>query len=229
MKIGFISDIHANEPALDAVLTKLDELGVDEILCAGDIVGYYTRPGECINTIRSLDIPTLKGNHDEALVSGTPGDFNIYAKRAIDWNRRQLEEDQIDFLKNLSQKHYGDYEGTELMMVHGSPSNPLREYVFPEDITEDFIDYHFRSDAPDVLVLGHTHKPFARTVLGTTVINPGSVGQPRDGDPRAGFATYDTRTQEVEHYRIEYEIEELVQEIHEYLPRKLADRLKEGK
>jgi predicted phosphodiesterase len=204
---ALISDIHGNLEALEVVLSDIQAQGITEIYCLGDIVGYGPNPRECIDRVMETCEITLLGNHDQGAMFDPDG-FNIGAERAIFWTREQLESpgDRInnqkrwEFLGELPRSHrFGDF-----LFVHGSPRNPLSEYIFPEDIYN-----HRKMERLFQLVgrycfQGHTHVPgiftesyqfFAPEEIdleytlgeGKVMVNVGSVGQPRDGDNRACY------------------------------------------
>lgn len=228
MKIGVISDIHSNSVALDTVLNQPDIQSADAIYCVGDLVGYYSRPNEVVERIREERIPSVMGNHDSAVVESTPSSFSLYAKRAADWNRRSLTENNIEFLGKLPLKIRKFVSDRDLLVVHGSPKNPLSEYIFKEDIDELFLDFYF-DVPPEVIVMGHTHLPFVETVGNTLVVNPGSVGQPRDRDPRASYGIIDLNSLSCQIHRVEYDIEKIAKDTSQELPKALSDRLYEGR
>jgi diadenosine tetraphosphatase ApaH/serine/threonine PP2A family protein phosphatase len=211
MRRALISDIHGNLEALEVVLSDIKVQGITEIFCLGDIVGYGPNPRECIDRVREICKVTLLGNHDQGAMFDPDG-FNIGAERAIFWTREQLEcptdrinnERRREFLRQLPHSYrLGSY-----LFVHGSPRNPLSEYIFPEDIYN-----HRKMERLFPLVerycfQGHTHIPgiftedfqfFApdqvnleyRLGAGKLLINVGSVGQPRDGDNRACYVILD--------------------------------------
>lgn len=228
MKIGFISDIHANEPALLAVLQEIEDQDIDEILCAGDVVGYNAFPNQVVGHLRENDVTSIRGNHDEAVLTSTPINFNISAKRAIDWTRRNLSSESLSYLETLDYEYRAKKGDLDVYMVHGSPKDKLNQYVRKDSITENKIQSWFDT-VPDIIILGHTHQQFVRQTDIATVVNPGSVGQPRDGDPRAGYAVLDVSSNEINSHRVEYDIEKAADQTQKYLPRKLADRLYKGR
>ncbi|MGM0380501.1 MAG: metallophosphoesterase family protein [bacterium] len=235
----FISDIHGNKLALQAVL---EQLKGKNIYCLGDIVGYGPRPAGCVEIIRNNCRETIQGNHDAA-VTGQHDytTFTAPARRSTQWTRKRLNSGQLNFLRNLPLS----LEKSNICLYHGSPAEPLRRYVeTPADIQSA---YH-ETEKPDLLVLGHTHKPYLYLVeedeliagaiepgerielpAGGAVMNPGSVGQPRDGDSRAAYACYWPESKEVSFYRVQYDIEEVCELIEkENLPDFLCERLREG-
>ena len=245
---AFISDIHGNVEALQAVLADIRGQGIAEIFCLGDIVGYGPNPADCIDLVRKHCKVVLLGNHDQAALFDPEG-FNAGAERAIFWTRKILEtgpraesEARWEFLGELPRIHRDGY----LMFVHGSARNPLNEYVFPEDIYNQrkmekifaLVDRH--------CFQGHTHIPgvfteeldflapeeidFVHPLTDRkTLVNVGSVGQPRNGDPRASYVVL---ADGVVHFkRVDYPFEVTRQKIHENpdLDNFLGDRLVEGR
>lgn len=219
MRIGLISDIHSNLPALEAVLEDMPE--VDGLVCAGDVVGYYTWPAACVDIMRERDVPTVMGNHDRAVVEDSAFRFHGSARAGLEVARADLDDAQLDWLRSLPDDRVL-FDG-QLRVVHGHPRDPNR-YTYPEEVGPNIL-----RDEP-ILVLGHTHVQFTKRVDGGLVINPGSVGQPRDGDPRAAYAVLDLDAMEVDEYRVDYPIDRTVQGVRSAgLPSGLADRLHEGR
>ena len=220
MKVAVLADIHANLPALEKVLEEIK--GMPKF-CCGDLVGYNPFPNEVIDLVKKENIASILGNHDYAVLTGDTSWFNPAAARAIEWTIRELTSDNLDFLKNLAQTY-----DNEFYMIHGSPKNPLDEYIHPEEpdyVFEDFFNY----TKSDIIVLGHTHVPFVKRIDEKLVFNPGSVGQPRDLDNRASYAILDTKTKEVQIKRADYDIEKTADVIvKKGLPERLARRLFSG-
>ena len=249
MKRAVISDVHSNIEGLSAVLDDIREQGITQVYCLGDIVGYGPNPRECIALVMKCQV-CLLGNHDQGALFDPEG-FNSGAERAIFWTRSQLEcsdghADAIrrrwDFLGELPRNRQED----NLLFVHGSARNPLNEYVFPEDI------YNKRKlDKIFALIhghafQGHTHVPgiftesfefFSPEELDyqfrltdrKTMVNVGSVGQPRDGDSRSCYVVLDDDT--VHFRRVEYPLEETIEKIYAVpeLDDFLGDRLRDGR
>ncbi|MEM4780882.1 MAG: metallophosphoesterase family protein [Halalkalicoccus sp.] len=219
MRVGLVSDIHANRIALDAVLDDMPP--VDRLFCAGDVVGYNPWPAECLETVRERGIPTVLGNHDRAVASDTAFRFNVMAKAGVEHARRELSDEQLDWLARLPE------ERTELdgrvKLVHGHPENP-DHYTYPDEFSSDLLGEE------ELLVMGHTHVQ-AHAVYGTGIVcNPGSVGQPRDGDPRAGYAVVDLDNREVYERRVEYDVDRVIEAVSEAgLPERIGSRLREGR
>lgn len=219
MRVGLLSDIHSNLPALETVLEHMPE--VDTLVCAGDVVGYYTWPAECVEVLRDRSVPTVMGNHDRAVAGDTAFRFHGSARAGLEYARDELTSQDLTWLQSLPDDRVL-FDG-RLRLVHGHPRDPDR-YTYPEEVTDDIL-----VDEP-VLVLGHTHVQFAKTVSDGLVINPGSVGQPRDGDPSAAYAVVELDTLEVTQYRVKYPIDKTADAVAEAgLPSGLADRLYEGR
>ena len=249
MKRAILSDIHGNLEALDAVQADMASQGVDSVYCLGDIVGYGPNPRECIDRVMTYQLSIL-GNHDQGALYDPEG-FSSGAERAIFWTRDQLEMDSGDptkqsrrweFLSELPRTHR---EG-QFTYVHGSVRNPLSEYVFPEDV------HNFRKLEKIFALIeryafqGHTHVPGVFTEdgrfldpeeiagryplpSGKMMVNVGSVGQPRDGDPRACYVILTDN--QVEFRRVGYPVEKTMEKIYKIpeLDPFLADRLQDGR
>lgn len=225
MLIGLISDVHSNAVALKAVLEELDQLRVKTILHAGDIVGYNPYPDETIDLFKKKNIVSVLGNHDRAFITGDTY-FNSDASEAIEWTRKTASVDSLNYVKRLKDKLTIEAKGERIVLFHEGPKN-FPEYIFPENVTPDLLS----NINGDVLVLGHTHKPFIMD-YGTRglIVNPGSVGQPRDGNPDASFAVLDTVTREIKLKRTKYDIEKVIEDmLTANLPEALAYRLRAGR
>lgn len=196
MKTAFISDIHGNFEALKAVFSELDKLGVFKIYCAGDIVGYYSQINECCKELRLRGIPTVMGNHDWYMAGGGFCPRSKSVNDCLAYQRGVIEKENLDWLKTLPvQMQIGN-----IQMVHGGWADPLDEYLKPSQ-------EYFEKVLGEVFVSGHTHVQTIRKFGNKTYCNPGSVGQPRDGDPRAAFAVYDGS--EFELHRVEYDMQKV--------------------
>jgi len=227
MLIGLLADIHSNLPALQAVLEEMELLGAQKLLCAGDLVGYNPFPNEVLEMVQRHRITCILGNHDRGVLSGDTSWFNEEAAEAIEWTRKRLDRGSIDYLRSLPSRLELELGGRPALMVHGSP-NDDDEYVFP--LTEDTWPYGSRGAR--LVIMGHTHVQWTArySSLGITVVNPGSVGQPRDLDARAAFALMDTKGLSVGLHRVEYDIDRTARAvIANGLPRWLADRLRDGR
>lgn len=226
-KVALVSDVHANLPALESVMPFID--GSDRVVCTGDLVGYYPFPNQVARRAREDGWICVKGNHEHALVEGASG-FNPVAAEALRWTARELNEANEGWLRDLPSERCLKIAGMRFVVTHGAPGD-INRYVMPGLTDLEAEGLLARADA-DVLVLGHTHKPFHRTVEGGHLINPGSVGQPRDGDPRASMASLDISPDDVlvDQVRMDYPIEEVQEEVEdEGLPASLGHRLLRGR
>ncbi|NNF03739.1 MAG: metallophosphoesterase family protein [Rhodothermales bacterium] len=211
MRIALFSDIHANLPALEAVLTDIDDRDVDAVYCLGDLVGYATWPNEVVTTIRARGIPTIAGNYDEGvgLASDDCGcayktdDDRARGALSIAYTNRTVTDSVRDYLRRLPRHmrltclegRLADARPLDVLLVHGSPRR-INEYLF-EDRPEKSVSRLFAESGADVIVCGHTHKPYHRKLARgddggfNHLVNIGSVGKPKDGDPRACYAILD--------------------------------------
>lgn len=248
MKRAIISDIHGNLEALEAVLNDIQDRGVREIYCLGDMVGYGPNPRECVDYALGFQQCVL-GNHDQGALYDPEG-FSSGAERAIFWTRDQLEQDpnveqasrRWDFLCELPRQIR---EGSQLF-VHGSARNPLNEYVFPEDIYNPRKLNRLFSLIPGICFQGHTHVPGVFTETGRflspqdlsgrvqvggekMMINVGSVGQPRDGIRDSSYVIWDDGS--IRFQRVPYPVETTIAKIYAIpeLDNYLGDRLREGR
>ena len=225
--VAVISDVHANLEAFEAVLREIEGL---DVLCLGDLVDYGANPNEVIELIRSRGIRTVMGNHDWAAVSGDTSLFNPKAAMSSIWTRKQLSGDNLDFLSTLSPEFRTPLEGTPCYFTHGSPDDRLWEYVDPSTHA-DMFGHYLSSLGVALIGLGHTHVPYVWEERGRRVFNPGSVGQPRDGNPRSSYALFRTGggKPRVELRRVEYDIQKAASKIREAgLPESHASRLFSG-
>jgi putative phosphoesterase len=219
MLVGVLSDIHANRIALDAVLDDMPD--VDAMICAGDVVGYNPWPAECVDEIRGRDVPTVMGNHDRAVVTGTGFGGNGMADAGARYAHDVLDDDRIEWLAGLPDSRYR-FDG-RVRIVHGHPDDPDR-YTYPSLFSPRLLGEE------DVLVMGHTHVQAHERFDEGIVLNPGSVGQPRDGDPKAAYALVDLDAMTVTERRVEYDIEAVVEAIEAAgLPEATGTRLRKGR
>ena len=241
MLYAIISDVHANIDALEVVFNRLDSIGVEKVVCLGDVVGYNAEPNECVAMIASRNIQTILGNHD-AVACGIeePWGFNPVALAAVVWTREQLHESTLEWLRGLPDAlNYGPF-----VAVHGAPKNH-NTYLFS---WEDTLPHVYFMDEQNcrICFMGHTHTPAVFSTDGTYCldeknritldpekvyfINPGSVGQPRDDNPSAAFGLFDTETRVFELVRTAYDVDRASQRVRDAkLPRFLADRLLMGR
>ena len=218
MRAGVISDVHANQVALEAVLGDMPD--VDALVCAGDVVGYNPWPSDCVGALRQRGVPTVMGNHDRAVVTGTGFAGNGMADAGVEHARERLNETAMEWLSDLPGERLL-FEG-RMKVVHGHPDDPDR-YTYPAMFSERLLE------GEDVLVMGHTHVQAHEIYDDGVVMNPGSVGQPRDDDPRAAYAVVDLGALTVEEHRVEYDVDRVIEAVEAAgLPRQTGERLRKG-
>ncbi|MCF7811864.1 metallophosphatase family protein [bacterium] len=224
--MAVISDIHGNLQALEAVLTSIDDEHVDKVFCLGDIVGYGARPNECINLICTRQIPCILGNHDEAaLGTGDIENFNLFAREAIIWTTSVLDSDSKAVLSGLKMT----MSVNNILFVHSEPCQPKAWHYL---ISQADALRAFESFNQHICFIGHSHNPLMFKEPGSKrrIINVGSVGQPRDHDPRACWGLYDSNEDDFKWIRVEYPVRVTGKQIIEAgLPGFLADRLISGR
>ncbi|MGO9751903.1 MAG: metallophosphoesterase family protein [Solirubrobacteraceae bacterium] len=242
MRVAIVSDIHGNRQALEAVLDELDACGLDALWCLGDIVGYGAEPEACVEAIRRRAAICLAGNHDLG-VTGTLAlsDFSYAARTAAEWTRAQITAGTRAYLRSLAPMH----EQASVGLYHGSPRDPIWEYVLSSSLADLCLDVQPHR----VCLVGHSHVAlsFRRSPGGAAsgerrgdgdlldisggewLLNPGSAGQPRDGDPRAAWLELDLAGWTATFHRTEYDIEAAAAAIlGAGLPESLAERLSFG-
>ncbi len=241
MRFAVISDIHANLHALEAVLAAIDAEGVDEIWCLGDVVGYGPRPNECVRLVHERTSLGLAGNHDLAVLGRIDLEtFVGEAGEAARWTQTVLDPEAAGYLGALPSAA----SAHGIALAHGSPRDPVWEYV----LTEAAAEAAFAATADDLVLVGHSHVALwvssragalaggpaeAGKELdlgsGRHLLNPGSVGQPRDGDPRAAWLVIDVGAGRATYRRTDYPIARTQAEMREHgLPQNLAERLAHG-
>lgn len=242
MRYGIFSDVHSNLEALQACLSAYKEENIDKYLCIGDVVGYGANPGECIDKVRQISAFTCAGNHDWASVNlFSLEHFNPYAREAVIWTKDNLRESDRVFLESLKLV----FIDSEITLVHGTLDHP-NEFNY---LTDAYIaEETFKLMSTNVCFVGHTHNPGvfskdnkdhiyyrkeSQMYLNETdryVVNVGSVGQPRDGNPDAAFCIYDTEKRSMEIKRASYDIKTARSKIIDKgLPKFLGDRLISGR
>ena len=243
MLLGIIADLHANLEATQAVLRQLDEIRPDRVICLGDATGYYANPNEVVALVRERNIEMLMGNHDSAVCGiEEPWFFNENAQAAIRWQSERLLPEHRDWLSALPAQLVID---SDTLAVHGAPGNR-------DDYIVDWLDAmrhleHLVRMKVRVCFFGHSHRatllsergsllrkngsnPYEISPANRYFINPGSVGQPRDRDPRAAFGLYETERRIFEFRRVDYDIYTAARKVMDAgLPLQLARRLTEGR
>jgi putative phosphoesterase len=193
-RAAVITDIHANLPALRAALARVDELGIERVYCGGDLVGYGPHPNEVCALIQERGIPTIYGNYDHAIARDehdcgcayiTPHDREL-GQESVEWTLVHTQRASKEFMRELRFDLHFDVGEVGVHLVHGSPRK-VNEYLF-EDKPASLYERLAAAEQDRVLVFGHTHKPWVRDHGGVRFVNCGSVGKPKDGDPRGAFA-----------------------------------------
>jgi putative phosphoesterase len=226
LKVLVVSDIHSNLAALEAVLE--DAGPWDAAISAGDTVGYGPSPEGCIDRLYFKGFRCVAGNHDNAVATVETDWFNDDAQEAIRINRGQLSGASLRWLGKLPIELRLELDGFRMSVYHGSPTEPLTSYIYP-DYAEEHAESFLTQTGAEILILGHTHVPYKIEKGGRFMLNPGSVGQPRDGDPRASYLMLETDLLEVEHRRVEYNIDATAEAIDAIgLPHRFATRLYNG-
>jgi len=225
MRILVIADVHANWPALEAIVAAEPH---DYLMVGGDLVSYGPHPSEVVDVIRTHATVVVRGNHDEALAHGVdcrcaPASKPLAeATRAV--HRRLLSSEQTAYLGALPLTGTLDVGGTTLFSVHASPREHLYRYTLTPDAPEADLREEVAGIREDFILLGHTHFPMIRHVGDQTLINPGSAGQPRDGDPRASYAVIEDGVPYLR--RVDYDVERTVRDLRGLsLPSAIVDRL----
>jgi len=231
MNVGVISDIHGNRVALREVLADMPP--VDHLICAGDVVGYNPWHADCVDTMRgepdalpegpwpTVPIATVMGNHDRAVADEMPFTFNGMAQAGVEHAKAQLDDEQLAWLADLPDELllYDD----RVKMIHGHPDDP-DHYTYPDEFGPELLDEE------ELLVLGHTHHQHHEIYDEGIVCNPGSVGQPRDGNYRAAYAVVDLDERNVEEHRVGYDTGAVIDAVDEAgLPQEIGFRLTQGR
>ncbi|MGQ9801987.1 MAG: metallophosphoesterase family protein [Candidatus Saccharicenans sp.] len=248
MKVAYFSDIHGNIGALEAVLADIQKRRVDMVFCGGDLVGYGAFPNEVIGLIREQHIPTIMGNYDWGIGNDSDDCGCAYrdelskalGKRSIAWTREKVTPENKAYLRNLLRRISFRVRDREVLLVHGSPRR-INEYLFQDRPIHSIIKM-FREEKVDVIVCGHTHKPYYKEMIveETSVfepgghyvlINGGSVGMPKDSDPRAAYALLDFTESALrkEIIRVPYDVETMARAVEQSsLPVEYAAMLRQA-
>ena len=232
--LAIVTDIHANLPALEAALARIEQLGIEQIYCGGDLVGYGPHPNQVCALIEDLQIPTIYGNYDYAIGRDLEDCGCAYVdqhdrdlgQQSVDWTLAHTDQRSKDFMRGLPFDLRLELAGTLVRLVHGSPRK-VNEYLFEDKPARTFERIAAGADC-DVLVFGHTHKPWIHEYGSVLFVNCGSVGKPKDGDPRAAFAvlrpTGDAVDLSIE--RVDYDAESVAREVAAVgLPGEYAEKL----
>lgn len=238
MRLAIFSDVHSNVPALTAVLADIAAAGVDDRYCLGDLVGYAPWPNETLELLQREDIPIVMGNYDD----GTAYDRDecgcaykdpteeALGDESFAWTKAHTSDANKAYLRSLHPQIRFEQDGKRFLLVHGSPRK-INEYLFEDKPDATFERIAAGADA-DVIVCGHTHRPYTKQVGETMLINVGSAGKPKDGDPRACWALIETSPDgvNVEFRRVEYDVEAVAQAIlASDLPDEFAGQLRDAR
>jgi putative phosphoesterase len=232
--VAVITDVHANLPALEAALRRIEELGIERVYCGGDLVGYGPHPNEVCRLIEDRAIPTIYGNYDYAIARDLDDCGCAYVnqhdrelgQKSVEWTLAHTDQRSKDFMRELPFDLRFAVGERSVHLVHGSPRK-VNEYLF-EDKPPSLYERLAGAEDADTLVFGHTHKPWVREYGGVLFVNCGSVGKPKDGDPRAAFAVLrpGARHAEVTIERVGYDADAVAREVAAAgLPAEYADKL----
>jgi putative phosphoesterase len=237
MRIGIISDIHGNLPALEAVLDDLGPRRLDAVYCLGDLVGYAAFPNQVTDRIRAEGIPTIMGNYDDGVgfdrdecgCAYTDPVEKALGDRSLAWTRAEVTADNKAFLRTLAKEIRFEADGRRVLLVHGSPRK-INEYLFEDRPIASFQRLAASSQA-DIIVFGHTHRPYTKLVDGVLFVNAGSVGKPKDGDWRAGYVILEPSNEAhpVQTIRLPYDVRTVAAAIRaSALPDRFAEDIERG-
>lgn len=238
MRLAIFSDVHSNLPALTAVLANIAAVGVDDRYCLGDLVGYAPWPNETLDLLQREDIPIVMGNYDD----GTGYDRDecgcaykdpteeALGDESFAWTKAHTSEANKAYLRSLHPQIRFEQDGQRFLLVHGSPRK-MNEYLFEDKPDSTFGRIAAGAEA-DVIVCGHTHKPYTKQIGETLFVNVGSAGKPKDGDPRACWALIETSSDgvNVDFRRVGYDVEKVARAILDSdLPHEFAGQLREAR
>ncbi|GAB4271440.1 MAG: metallophosphoesterase family protein [Deferrisomatales bacterium] len=238
MRLAVLSDLHANLPALEAVLQDIAGRDVEGVIHLGDLVGYGPHPDAVVDRVRREEMTGVVGNYDLAVCDPDPAaglarylkpTLSEVGRRTYEWTRQHVSRETVAFLEGLPAQLRVEEGDRVFLFAHASPERP-NEYLLP-DTPAARLEELFRGTGAHILVVGHTHLPLVREVGDRLLLNPGSVGKPKDGDPRASYLILDTgRGLQVEHVRVEFAVERVVADsVESGLPREQAEALRLGR
>ena len=235
MRIGIFGDIHANLPALDAVLPHIGAQHFDAVYCLGDLVGYAPFPNEVVDRVRDGGFPTIMGNYDDGVGFDRDECGCAYrdpeeqerGDRSLMWTRAHVTPENKAFLRELHKEIRFEADGKRVLLVHGSPRR-INEYLFEDRPLSSFQRLVASSNA-DIIIFGHTHKPYTKLVDNVLFLNAGSVGKPKDGDWRACYVALDIAAGTAEFIRVPYDIQTVTSAIRQSdLPHEFAADLEQA-
>jgi putative phosphoesterase len=236
MRIALFSDVHSNLPALEAVLAGIASAGVDQLYALGDLVGYAPWPNEVLERLQSENLPIVMGNYDDGTgfdrdecgCAYTDPTEKALGDQSFAWTKANTSDANKAWLRELSAQIRFEAGHRRHLLVHGSPRR-INEYLYEDRDDATFARIAAAADA-DVIVCGHTHRPYDKTVAGVRFINVGSVGKPKDGDPRACWVLLDTTAGTVDFRRVPYDVEAAARAVEASgLPSEFAAQLREAR
>lgn len=225
MKIGILSDIHGNLRALEVILRAFRLQSVEKIICLGDMIGYYHQSLEVLNLLMKLNIRGILGNHEAYLLGYlkcSPEKWPVYF---LDPVKENISPKHLEWLSTLPKSLEININGKYIAFFHGSPWDPLEGYIYPDsNKTDDFATLHW-----DYIFLGHTHYPMLKQAGRVNIVNPGSCGQPRDGDLRASAVVFDPEEEQILFIRESYDIQSTIKEARlANVPSEVIKKLEQG-
>lgn len=236
MRIAIFSDVHGNLPALEAVLSDIHRQHVDAVYCLGDLVGYAPFPNEVTDRIRREQIPTIMGNYDDGVgfdrdecgCAYRESDERMRGQHSLEWTKARVTPENKAFLRGLRPEIRVDADGRRVLLVHGSPRR-MNEYLFEERPDSSFQQLAASSNA-DIIVVGHTHKPYTKRIGDVWFVNVGSAGKPKDGNWQACYAILDVAAAPPASFvRVPYDVAAVARAIRESeLPEEFAADIERG-
>lgn len=236
MRIAIFSDVHSNLPALEAVLADITAAGVDERYVLGDLIGYAPWPNEVLGRLRAEGLQVVMGNYDDGTgyerdecgCAYTGPTEKALGDESFAWTKAHTSDENKAWLRTLALEIRFEADGKRYLLVHGSPRR-INEYLYEDKHDATFARIAAGANA-EVIVCGHTHKPYDKTVAGTRFVNVGSAGKPKDGDPRARWVLLDTAAETVEFRRVAYDVEGAARAVEaSALPDEFAGQLREAR
>lgn len=228
-KAIIVSDIHANLPALQSFVKKIS-MDYDLMINCGDSIGYYTSPNECVEILKELNAKSIIGDHESALLTSNASFMNDFGKQAIIYTKTMIKQEHFDYLKSLKESEMIEIGSKKVLITHSAPGYPIWKELPPGTSANDFNEMFEKSGA-DIIVMGHTHLPFVKKFKKGLIINPGSAGQPRDGNPSPSYIELTSNGEDIdiELKRFTYNIDEVQRSVFmEGLPSFLSERLYMG-
>ncbi|MDD5417299.1 MAG: metallophosphoesterase family protein [Candidatus Nanoarchaeia archaeon] len=228
-KLIIVSDIHANLSAMQAFVKNLD-MEHDKIINCGDLIGYYAHPNECLKIAQELNMDSVIGEHEYALLNNDISFMNNFSRDALRYAKSVISKENIDYIKTFQDNIRFEFEGKKFYVSHSAPGFPIWKSV-PPGTSANIYNEMFEKVNSDIIIMGHTHQPFVHRFKNGLIINPGSAGQPRDSNPRPSYIELNVEDEKVnvEIKRFTYDIEETRKSVFmQGLPNFLSERLYMG-